>query len=435
MTRNEKQILTVTCFGHFMSHFNMLVFPALILPLSRMYGMGLSQVLALSLWMYLLFGLAALPWGLLVDKLGAKPLLLTFYAGSGLCGLAAAHFLHSPAKLALCLAGLGLFSAIYHPAGLGLVSRSIKRMSVALGYNGMAGNAGLAVAPLLTGLISYRFGSEAAYLFLGALNLLGAVIMLLVPLQEPLEKPSSAPSQAPGRLAPGFAALCACLTLGGLACCGVTVILPSYFELRSSALIAILNNLSWLVHSRNVAATGLTSLVFVVGIIGACFGGLASERFDPRRVYLLFHFLALPMALAMAFARNLPLVLVSMVYLLFLMGMQPAENTLLAWLTPERLRHSGFGVKFILTFGVGSLAVRMVGWIQQTWSLPAVYIAMTLISGLIVLSILVLFRVTRDLRPAPQPDSHAFRHCHSRLGIVGSISMEPGDESAPNERA
>ncbi len=397
MNRNEKKILTVTCFGHFMSHFNMLVFPALILPLSRMYGMGLSQVLALSLWMYLLFGLAALPWGLLVDKLGAKPLLFIFYAGSGLCGLAAARFLHSPAKLALCLAGLGLFSAIYHPAGLGLVSRSIERMSVALGYNGMAGNAGLAVAPIVTGLINYRFGSEAAYLFLGALNLLGALIMLLVSLQEPLQKPSSTPSQTPGRLAPGFATLCASLTLGGLAYCGVTVILPSYFELRSSALIAFLNKLSWLVHSRNVAATGLTSLVFVVGIVGAYFGGLASERFDPRRVYLLFHFLALPMALAMVFARNLPLVLVCMVYLLFMMGMQPAENTLLAWLTPEKLRHSGFGVKFILTFGVGSLAVRMVGWIQHTWSLPAVYIAMTLISGLIVLSILVLFRVTRDL--------------------------------------
>ncbi len=399
LNRNEKEILTVTCFGHFMSHFNMLVFPALILPLSRMYGMGLSQVLALSLWMYLLFGLAALPWGLLVDKLGAKPLLFTFYAGSGICGLAAAHFLRSPTELALCLAGLGLFSAIYHPAGLGLISRSIARMSVALGYNGMAGNAGLALAPILTGLINYRFGSQAAYVFLGALNLLGAVIMLLVPLQEPLEKPSTQ-SEAPARLALGFAMLCVCITLGGLAYCGVTVILPSYFELRSSALIAFLNNLSWLVHSKNVAATGLTSLVFVVGIVGAYFGGRASERFDPRRVYLLSHLLALPMALAMAFAMNLPLVLVTMAYLLFLMGMQPAENTLLAWLTPAKLRHSGFGVKFILTFGVGSLAVRMVGWIKQAWSLPAVFIAMTLISGLIVTSILVLFRVTRDL-PAP----------------------------------
>ncbi len=88
--------------------------------------------------------------------------------------------------------------------------------------------------------------------------------------------------------------------------------------------------------------------------------------------------LALPMALAV----NLPLVLATMAYSLFLMGMQPAENTPLAWLTPAKLRHSGFGVKFILTFGVGSLVVRMVGWIKHAWSLPAVYIAMTLISAL-----------------------------------------------------
>ena len=67
----------------------MLVFPALVLPLTEKYGMGLVPVLALSFWMYLLFGVTALPWGLLSDRFGAKPLLLIFYTGAGFCGLAA----------------------------------------------------------------------------------------------------------------------------------------------------------------------------------------------------------------------------------------------------------------------------------------------------------------------------------------------------------
>lgn len=405
MNDNEKKILTVTCFGHFMSHFNMLVFPALVLPLSRQYGMELSQVLALSFWMYLLFGLTALPWGLLSDKLGAKPLLFAFYAGAGICGLAAAYYIDEPGKFALCLAGVGLFSGIYHPAGLGLISRGISRVSMGLGYNGMAGNAGLAAAPIITGLINYRFGAQAAYFFLGALNLLGAVIMLLVSSDEPAARPA-AESHPAGRLALGFFVLCICMMLGGIAYRGATVILPSYFELRSGSLLDFLNHISWLRSSNNVAATGLTSLVFVVGIAGQYLGGRAAEHYGPRRVYLVFHALALPMALGMAFATNLPLFLVSMGYLLFLLGMQPAENTLVANLTPDKLRHSAFGTKFILTFGVGALAVRLVGWIKETWSLPAVYIAMTMISVLIVLCIIVLYRVTQALK-SPGGDTMA----------------------------
>jgi len=164
-----------------MSHFNMLMFPALVLPLMGKYGMDLSHVLALSFWMYLFFGLTALPWGMVSDRIGAKPLLLLFYTGAGLCGLAAGFLVDSPGAFSLCLAGVGVFSGIYHPAGLGLISRGISKMSMALGYNGMAGNAGLAAAPILAGIINYFYGIQMAFIFLGCLNLLGTVIMLSFP--------------------------------------------------------------------------------------------------------------------------------------------------------------------------------------------------------------------------------------------------------------
>ena len=67
MKTNEQNILAITCFGHFMSHFNLLVFPALVLPLTARYAMDLAQVISLAFWMYLLFGLTALVWGILSD--------------------------------------------------------------------------------------------------------------------------------------------------------------------------------------------------------------------------------------------------------------------------------------------------------------------------------------------------------------------------------
>ena len=397
MTPNERSILTTTCFGHFMSHFNMLVFPALVLPLTAHFGLDLTQVLALSFWMYLLFGITALPWGLMSDAFGAKPLMLLFYAGAGLCAFAGAFFMDSPWAFSLCLTGIGLFSGIYHPAGLGMISKGMSRMSVAMGYNGMAGNAGLASAPLLAGVINYQYGPQAVYLFVGALNLLGAVLMLIMPSAEP--ENNTKPNQHSAKsLLTAFGVLCVCMMLGGVAYRGSTVILPTYFELRNGALFEALSRFQWWPTSGNVAATALTSVVFAVGILGQYIGGRVAERFDPGKSYLLFHAAALPMALLMAYATDLPLFMVTMLYMLFLLGMQPIENTLVAKLTPDRLRHSAYGTKFILTFGVGALAVHMVGWIEHTWSLSAVFVAMAGVSLGIVAFILLLTWVTRSMR-------------------------------------
>lgn len=78
---HDRRILLNTCYGHFMSHFNMLVFPALVLPLMAHLDMQMAQVLSLSFWMYLLFGLTALVWGLLADRFGARVLLFLFLLG------------------------------------------------------------------------------------------------------------------------------------------------------------------------------------------------------------------------------------------------------------------------------------------------------------------------------------------------------------------
>ena len=379
-----------------MSHFNMLVFPALVLPLAGFYGMELSQVLALSFWMYLLFGLTALPWGLLSDRFGAKPFLLLFFLGAGVCGIGAAYFIDSPVIFPLFLAGIGLFSGIYHPAGLGLISQGMQRMAMAMGYNGVAGNAGLAAAPLMAGMINYFFGIKAVFLCVGLLNLAGALVMGLLSIDEPPKKSGTGTNDS-GRLIRGFIILCICMMLGGIAYRGVTVILPSYFELKDPALLDALSRLVWLPGSRNVAATVLSSLVFFVGMLGQYVGGIVAERSEPRKAYLWFHLAALPLAFSIAYTADISMLVVIIGYMFFLLGMQPIENTLVARFTPDKVRHSAYGVKFVLTFGVGAVAVHMVGWIKETWSLPAVFVAIGLISVAIVLSISLLIVSTKSI--------------------------------------
>ncbi len=125
----EQKILALTCFSHFLSHFNMLIFPALVIPLSAHLGISIGQTIEISFWMYLMYGLTALPWGLAADKWGAKPLLALFFLGSALSCFAAGLYTDSINGLALSIMGLGIFSGIYHPAGLGLISKETKKIS------------------------------------------------------------------------------------------------------------------------------------------------------------------------------------------------------------------------------------------------------------------------------------------------------------------
>lgn len=121
-----------------------------------------------------------------------------------------------------------------------------------------------------------------------------------------------------------------------------------------------------------------------------------ADRFQPGNCYLIFHIITVPMAFLMAVLADIPLVLVATVYFFFLLGMQPAENTLVARLTPKRLHHSAYGTKFILTFGVGALAVMMVSAIERRFDINAVFPALGALSILLVSSILLLLKQMKN---------------------------------------
>jgi len=91
---NENKIITFSCVAHFLTHFYELIFPALAIPLMISLKMDLADVLKLSFLMYLLFGLGALPWGIISDRYGNRKSLIVFFFGSGM-GALMTSFSHS----------------------------------------------------------------------------------------------------------------------------------------------------------------------------------------------------------------------------------------------------------------------------------------------------------------------------------------------------
>lgn len=353
----------------------------------------MTKVLGLSFWMYLLFGLMALPWGMIGDKWGGKPLLMLMFLGAGCCGTAAAVFIDSPTYLMLSLAGIGFFSAIYHPIGLGMISKGVERVSMAMGYNAVFGGLGLVAAPLITGLMVWISGPKAAFLTLAGLNLLGIAFMVSLPLKDSSEKRVHAAETDNGMLG-AFLILLVAMMLGGIAYRGATVILPAYLELNGKGLFDAVSGLFGDGLSSHLVATSVAAIIYVVGMVGQYVGGHVGERFECRYSYLVFHAICIPAVLLMAVAHNLALVGLAFVYLFFLLGMQPIENTLVADYAPKRLHHSAYGMKFILTFGVGALAVKMIERIEAAWSIEAAFVALGLVSVVLVGFIVILIAWT-----------------------------------------
>ena len=391
MQSSERSILAVSCFGHFLCHYNMLSFTPLVLPLTLTMHLELAEVLELAGMMYSLFGLSALLWGPLADRLGARILFATYFAGAGLCGLGAAFYVDDPFMFKWCLAGIGFFTGVHHPVGLGLITKGLKRVAVGMGYHGMAGNVGLAVGPFATGLLNWAVGAQGAYLALALMNL-GGLIMLMrfkMPEESQIEHKGDVEA-APKALSP-FLLMILILIMGGMIYRMATVIMPALFELRAQGFFAALGldkgfDSTWL-------ASTTASVMYTIGIGAQYLGGWIGERYDKRYAYMTFYLIATPVALASYWMTGGALILISILLMCIMVGYQPIENTLYGVITPPNLRYSAFGVKCACTFGVGGIAVWLAGAVEKGHGIQAVLPTVgliTLAAGICMVGFIIL---------------------------------------------
>jgi FSR family fosmidomycin resistance protein-like MFS transporter len=396
----EHNILLITCPGHFFTHFFTLTFPAITIPLTTAFGMPLEQVLKLSFWMYLLYGALAIPVGLAADRWRAKPMMTAGIALMG-AGLVIAGAVPSPRVMTLALAAVGVGASVYHPAGIALISHTVRLRGLALGVNGVFGSLGIAMAPLLTGLLTWAFGWQVALVSLGMVGLVTAAVVHRVRVDETIRPHAAREFSAGQGLVPLMVLLCVALVLGGIAYRGNMLLLPAYMELKTTFLARVLENLPFAASrsTTTLAASILASLVFFAGLLGQVVGGRAADRMELRRAYLLFHALSFPFLFAMAFTSEAALVVCAILYGLFSFGMQPVENSLIAAITPARWRSTSFAVKFALNFGVGSSVVQIIAPIKTRYSLEMVYVFLGTVVFLLALCALFMILVSRRVPP------------------------------------
>ena len=142
--------------GHFIDHLIMLIFAKSAFSIGIDFGLykdnAFGEMIAYGIPSLILFGACSPIAAHIADKWNRKGMLAVFFIGIGLASILTG-FSQSLLQVGLGLSLIGLFASIYHPVGIAMVIEGGGKVGWRLGMNGVWGNMGVAVAPLITGFI------------------------------------------------------------------------------------------------------------------------------------------------------------------------------------------------------------------------------------------------------------------------------------------
>ncbi|NBC18660.1 MAG: MFS transporter [Bacteroidetes bacterium] len=387
MNTNDRSIVGLVTVAHAMVHTYELSIPVFMTVWLADLGLSTSALGLAATVGYALFGLGALPSGILVDRLGSRRLIAVCLAGMG-GAFVLLSIAHTVWTITLALMAWGVAASIYHPAGLSLVSTGTVQRGKAFALHGMAGNVGIALGPLATALLLIVLDWTVVAAVLAVPAALAAVYALRASFDEHAGEKlkgdgvDTAPAQtlselwhaSRGLFATGFAAVFAIVMLSGLYYRGALTFLPDLL----TPLVTIDLPVDW--EAGRYVYAGL----LMVGIGGQYVGGRLTDRFPTERSMAVV--LALLAVIALAFLPvaqlgTAALLGISAVFGFALFAVQPLYQATVAEVTPVHARGLSYGYTYLGVFGVGALGAAVAGTVLQVFSPTVLFVVLATFAG------------------------------------------------------
>ena len=165
-------MIGVVSLAHGLSHFLQLALPPLFPLLRTEFDVSWTLLGVVAGVFYVASGIVQFTAGFGVDRLGARPVLL-----SGLtllaCGTLAAALAPNPWWLFPCAAVMGAGNGVFHPADFAVLNANVttRRLGHAYSTHGVGGNLGYALAPIASFGLGAAFGWRIALLAMGVVGL------------------------------------------------------------------------------------------------------------------------------------------------------------------------------------------------------------------------------------------------------------------------
>jgi MFS family permease len=384
---NDARIIPLVCAAHFVSHFYILVLPPLFPFIRDFYNVSYTQ-LGLALTAFnITTALCQTPAGFLVDRIGARSVLVSGLVLGAAC-LAIVGLFPSFWLLVAMFALLGVANGVYHPADYAILSQLVsnERASQAFSLHIFAGFLGTAVTPATMLILQQSFGWQGAFLAASVMGLLVAIPFLLQPaaLFESPPKPVRPASEAPKDDKAGWS-----LLLSG------PILLNLLFFVMITFSTTGVQNYSVVALNEaygtpiGIANTALTANL-MLSAFGVLAGGLLAARIGRPEWIAAGSFLGIALTGAVIGIADFGIVVLMIAMSLngFVNGlMQPSRDMIVRAVTPDGQFGKVFG--FVTTgFNIGGIiAPLLFGYVMDAGHPRWVFF---LVCGLSLLAILTL---------------------------------------------
>jgi FSR family fosmidomycin resistance protein-like MFS transporter len=321
--------------GHSLSHFYGLALPPLFPLMQAELGLSYAALGFLMTLVAVTSGMGQMVAGFLVDRFGARILLVSGLALMGI-GMGAVGFMPSYWAMAACVVISGMGNCVFHPCDYVILNASVERSKLgqAFSIHTFGGNVGSAAAPpvmiLLASLLGWRTALAVAGSF--ALFVLVFVLMFGHVLQERQRGKKASETPAPQAktgwqllLSVPFLLMFAFYMTGSLASSGI----------QSFAVTSMVQFHGITLDAANMVLTGFLA----ANAIGILVGGYLADRSSRQGPIIVASFIG--SAVLAGFAGGVPLSAIVLFAAFAIIGLlqgitRPSRDIITRQMTPDR---------------------------------------------------------------------------------------------------
>ena len=354
MENDSKLTVTYAPLGHLLMHMFAAFYFVIVLAIEDDWKLSYDELLNLWFLGSLLVGLGALPAGWISDRWSRSGMIAIMFIGLGisslLCGLSG-----NKVSLFISLSLLGLFCAIYHPAGISWVVNTSKETGKALGFNNIFGGVGIGLGAFFAGVLIEQFNWQAAFMLPGLISLVVGLSLTYHLKSGKISLKNISSEQFKDNPEKNQMLKIAIIMLLSITCLSfvyqiLQTSLPKAIDIR-------------LTDSLDLSTSDIGYIVAAIYIVSGLMnyvGGILTDKYSEKLIYSIGIVGQGLLLLLIVSLSNYWLIAISLAIVAFNSSILPAENLLLAKFSPEKYQSLVYGIKFIVSFTVGPIALIMI---------------------------------------------------------------------------